>query len=241
MKELGPLPEDLRDFLDAERDLEAPAPHARERMFARLAPFVLPTGAGAGAGGAGAAGSSSLLKAARRGQVILSLVSATIGAAGGAAMHAALTSPKAQPVVMAPQEISPQPVAPVLAPSQELAPPPEPTLDVGATGSGAAASGSARAEPRAKGSGTLLAERLLIESATEAITRGDQASAIAALQRHAREFPKGQLVQEREALMIQALRASGDDAAAQQRAKDFKRKFPGSLQQGTVDKASNQR
>jgi outer membrane protein assembly factor BamD (BamD/ComL family) len=86
--------------------------------------------------------------------------------------------------------------------------------------------------------GSLRAERLLVETASAALTRGDYASAIASLRKHARAFPHGELTQEREVLMVQALRASGDDAAAQQRAKDFKQKFPGSVQQGTVDKAS---
>jgi hypothetical protein len=51
--------------------------------------------------------------------------------------------------------------------------------------------------------------------------------------------PKGQLAEEREVLMVQALKASGDDAAAKQRAEAFKKKFPGSLMQDAVDQTSS--
>jgi len=242
MSDLGPLPDDVSDFLDAERDLEHPEQPTRDRMFARLAPFVLPTGGGGGGGttGPAAAGSatSATVKAAWRGKVMLSLISAAIGAAAGATTHAVLTSPRSEPATIAPRETSSSGLVPAPQATSEPAAP-EPSSAATVVGS-TPVSPSARAEQRVK-SGGLLAERLLIESATEALTRGDSSSAIATLQRHAREFPKGQLVQEREALMVQALRASGDETSAQERAKDFKRKFPGSLQQGTVDKVSNPR
>jgi len=90
MSDLGPLPDDVRDFLDAERDLEHPERATRDRMFARLVPFILPTGGGDGGGGtagpaaAGSAATSAAVKAVWRGKVMLSLVSAAIGAAIGA-------------------------------------------------------------------------------------------------------------------------------------------------------------
>ena len=80
-------------------------------------------------------------------------------------------------------------------------------------------------------------ERLLLEAATVALERRDYASALASLRKHAATYPKGELAQEREVLMVQTLEASGDHAGAVRRAKEFKQKFPGSLQQGTVDKA----
>jgi TolA-binding protein len=95
-----------------------------------------------------------------------------------------------------------------------------------------------RNEERARSLGSLRAERLLIETASAALVRGDNASAIAALRQHARTFPKGDLAEEREVLLVKALAASGDDAAAKRRAKDFKSKFPGSVQQNSVDKAA---
>jgi TolA-binding protein len=66
--------------------------------------------------------------------------------------------------------------------------------------------------------------------------RGDSASAMASLQKHAHQYPRGALAEEREVLWVKVLRAQGNDRAAEQRASDFKRKFPSSLQQRAVDK-----
>jgi hypothetical protein len=240
MKE--PLPDDLQDFLDAERDLDVPANATRDRLFARLVPFVLPSGGGgaglSSTGGASgvakaAAGTGVLARAGWRGKVLLSVFSAAVGAGGGAAGHAMLTSPKSAAIVVAPPTAATIPMAPATAPqSVETAPTAE-TAEAAAS----PPSANARSEERTH-VGSLRAERLLIETASAALTRGDYTSALASLRKHARVFPHGELTQEREVLMVQALKASGDDAAAQQRAKDFKQKFPGSVQQGTVDKAS---
>ena len=61
------------------------------------------------------------------------------------------------------------------------------------------------------------------------------AAALVALRRHARTFPKGQLAEERELLLVRALRASGDDEGAGRRAQEFKQRFPNSLQRGARD------
>ena len=76
----------------------------------------------------------------------------------------------------------------------------------------------------------------MLESATAALQRGDPTTALATLQKHARQYPRGALAEEREVLWVKALRAQGNDAAAERRANDFKRKFPSSLQQGAIDK-----
>ncbi len=75
----------------------------------------------------------------------------------------------------------------------------------------------------------------MLESATAALMRGDPATALATLQKHARLYPRGALVEEREVLWVKALRAQGNATAAEKRASDFKRKFPTSLQQGAID------
>jgi Outer membrane lipoprotein len=242
-----PLPDDLRDLLDAERDLDTPATPTRERLFARLAPLVLPPIGGAGGAPADAsagvgstvgkagAGAGVLAKSAWRGKLLLSVFSAAVGAGGGAAGHAWLAPPKAELVVVAAPTPTPpsDPATPVPSLSIERTP----AIET-AQAPAAPPSATTRPDERTHGAGSLRAERLLVETASAALTRGDYASAIASLRKHARTFPHGELAQEREVLLVQALKASGDDAAAQQRAKDFKQKFPGSLQQGTVDKAS---
>jgi outer membrane protein assembly factor BamD (BamD/ComL family) len=87
----------------------------------------------------------------------------------------------------------------------------------------------------------LRAERLLLESATAALQRGDATTALSTLRRHARLYPHGALAEEREVLWVKALRAEGDDAAAERRAKDFRRNFPSSLQRDAVDKPGGSR
>jgi hypothetical protein len=57
------------------------------------------------------------------------------------------------------------------------------------------------------------------------------------LGRHARKFPNGQLEEEREALWVQALVASGDAGSARARGELFRRRFPRSIQLPIVDAA----
>jgi len=262
MNELPPLPDDLLDYIAAEREPEVPAPAARERIFARLVPLLPPiggigggstsgappspgagsvAGAGAAAGTAGAGAAGAVAGGAWQGKLLVAALSAAIGAGGGAATHAMLAAPRAVPLFVA------TPIAPALAapierargvaaaqPSPEAAAPEE-------SAAPAATSGRASTDERVRGTASLRAERLLLEAANAALLRGDHASAIASLRKHAQSFPKGELAQEREILLVQALKASGDDAAAEQKAKDFKQKFPGSMQQETVDKAARPR
>jgi hypothetical protein len=225
------LPDELSELLDAERDIDAPTPAARDRMAARLAPLLIPLADTAPtadvATTAATAGGTSVAKL-----VLVSLLSAAVGAGGGAAGHAYYASKRPAPVVAAPVASPPPPASVTVAPVEpELAAPVESVAVI-------APSASARAEQPVKSPSSLRAERLLLETASAALMKGDHASAIAALKQHQARFPKGELAQEREVLLVQALKASGDGAAADQRAKDFKKKFPGSLQQDSVDKAS---
>jgi TolA-binding protein len=218
--------DDLEELLDAERDIDAPSAAERERMAARLAPLLLPLAAPTPdvATTAASAGSTSAAKL-----VIVSLISAAVGAGGGAAGHAYYASRQPAPVVAAAVSF-PAPMA--VASVEPLVVAPIESVAV------AAPSASVRVEEPPKPASSLRAERLLLETASAALMKGDHASAIAALKQHQARYPKGELAQEREVLLVQALKASGDSAGADERAKDFKKKFPGSLQQDSVDKAS---
>jgi outer membrane protein assembly factor BamD (BamD/ComL family) len=81
----------------------------------------------------------------------------------------------------------------------------------------------------------------LLESATAALMRGDPTTALGTLRKHARQYPRGALSEEREVLWVKALRAQGNDAAAEKRANDFKQRFPSSLQQGALEDRSGSR
>jgi TolA-binding protein len=213
-------------------------------MFARLEPLLLVPVAFAAAGVASSAMSANAASAATAGSAggavfggalkakfIAAIVSAgVIGAIFGAAGYASVASPPPLPA------ISPPNTAPVRAPEPiELGP--EPVLTpLPAPSAGAALPSAATRSTRLAGS--LRAERLLIETASAALMRGDPRSAILALRQHAQRFPRGDLAEEREVLLVKALAASGDSTAAEKRADDFKKKFPDSMQQGSVNDAA---
>jgi hypothetical protein len=84
---------------------------------------------------------------------------------------------------------------------------------------------------------SLAAERALIERARSALARGDGEGALSATAQHEREFAKGQLAEEREALAVQALASSGRVQEAAERGARFRKAFPTSLLLPIVDQA----
>jgi hypothetical protein len=83
----------------------------------------------------------------------------------------------------------------------------------------------------------LAQERGLLEMARTALSRGDLSHAFESLESHAAKFPGGQLVEERESLMIQALASSGRLDEAKLRAAEFRAKYPQSLLMPAVEAA----
>jgi hypothetical protein len=83
----------------------------------------------------------------------------------------------------------------------------------------------------------LAKERQIIEKARSALARRDAESALAAVDEHARAFPRGQLTEMREALAVQALVYAGRPADARIRADQFHRRFPSSMYRPVVDGA----
>jgi hypothetical protein len=77
-------------------------------------------------------------------------------------------------------------------------------------------------------------EASLLESARRSLS-DDPKRALALIERHRRLYPSGALVQEREVLAIAALEKLGRQSAAEERANDFKKNFPGSAHQRKVD------
>jgi hypothetical protein len=83
----------------------------------------------------------------------------------------------------------------------------------------------------------LAVERALIEQAHTALSRGQGQAAFKVLERHAREFPRGELIEERESLMVQVL--VGLDRFEQARALGarFHVRFPRSIFGAVVDES----
>lgn len=75
----------------------------------------------------------------------------------------------------------------------------------------------------------LAAERALLDVARRSLASGDPNAALAASDRHAKEYPGGALVEEREAIAIKSLVALGRSDEAKARAGAFERRFPSSL------------
>jgi hypothetical protein len=73
---------------------------------------------------------------------------------------------------------------------------------------------------------TFALELSLLEPARRSIAHGDFAGALAAIARHQREYPRGQLAEEREALRVRAIWGMGDKAAAERVATSFRKRYP---------------
>lgn len=98
----------------------------------------------------------------------------------------------------------------------------EPQPDVSTAASAAASAAPSEAPSEAR------QESLLVGQARDAVRRGDGATALKLLEEARSKFPRGVLGQEREALSIEALAASGQQAAATQRASAFIQAHPDS-------------
>lgn len=75
----------------------------------------------------------------------------------------------------------------------------------------------------------LAEERSLVETARSALARRDSTRALESTREHEQRFPRGRLVEEREALAIQALSASGRGEEARARAQKFRVRYPQGL------------
>lgn len=159
----------------------------------------------------------------------LPLVAAALAAAGLAAASAGLYSSRE------PEE-KPWPPA-------NVAPPPRPRVAVGGALLPAAPASEAPAErapePRPAPATTAgndstrslnvkqyATELALLEPARSSLSRGDYSAALSALGQHRREFPNGQLSQEREALRVRALWGLGQKPAALAAARAFRKRYP---------------
>jgi hypothetical protein len=76
---------------------------------------------------------------------------------------------------------------------------------------------------------SLAAERRWIEAARSALVAGDPKTGLEKLARHAKQFSRGVLAEEREALSVDALVAAGRYDDALRRAEAFRARYPGSL------------
>ncbi len=87
----------------------------------------------------------------------------------------------------------------------------------------------------ASGDTSLGVERALVERARSALARGAPDDALSAGREHAARFPRGRLAEERDFVVIQALRASGRNVDADAAVARFRKTYPTSLLSGALD------
>ena len=158
------------------------------------------------------------------------LVAAAIGAAGLAAAGVGFygqqdaEEPRAVPSKVTAPQSAHLAVGGALVPVERATdvPPPAPAPQPRTTPLGSAAPESARSLSLKQ----YATELSLLEPARSSISRGDYAAALSALSQHRREFPNGQLSQEREALRVRALWGLGQKPAALAAASAFRKRYP---------------
>jgi hypothetical protein len=203
----------LDRLLDAERQAEAPA-EALGRVGQRLAMALPAAGAGLAATGA------------RHGWMASHVAGVTAaafvaGGATGVAVYAAVQRPPVERIVYVDRPAPAPPQAPAATPPGPPLPAPVATVP-------AVPALPPRAAPSVSTS-LLSAERILLDEARGELTSGNAAHALVLLDSHAHRFPRPQLAEEREALVIQSLVALGRYDEARAAAARFKAASPGSL------------
>lgn len=245
MPELEPLEADVLSLLRAARPIADLEPTAKAAILASVeAQIGLVPGPGGGggeggaggAGGPGAAAASGAASGGLAGARAIAAIVATfaIGVATGVVVAPAVTPPAA---IVQSAPLSTRGGAEPAAKASTATAIDLPAVSVGSlpaasSPSSQLARGAAKLEspevaaPSARGLG---AERSLLDVARAALTRGEAAEALAAVDRHSRDYPDGVLVEEREAIAIKALVALGRRDDARARARTFEQRFPNGL------------
>ena len=174
------------------------------------------TGAGAagGAGGGTGAAATGIVGSLLAKKALIVGVAAVVGVGGGTAAYLGARSERARSQVPA--------VAPAPAPAPVARPVAPPTLEP---------------PPAAAPVDTLGEERTLLDRARQDIAQGRLRDASALLDRHAAQYPAGQLAEEREALVIRLLVREGREHEARLRATRFRHQHPRSIQLPGIDDA----
>lgn len=234
MNELPPLSKELAALREAARPPRPPAGF-EERVAAKLAQSMLTIPQAPSPTGAVTAGAQLPLAKLISGGVLVLLT----GVGLGVALDRNVLQP---PPVVAPPSVPVAPVvvpvAPVVVPEPPpveppkvvVPPPPKPVVPVvEAPPKPVVPVVEAPANPVGGRDVSLSAERALLEVARAAMAKGDLPTTFTALEKHERDFANGRLVEEREALFIQALHAAGREAEAASRTERFNKQFPDSL------------
>jgi len=219
--ELQDLPVDIQRLFDEEKALVPLPDGARARVAARIAETAsLPTW------------SSQALRFARRAGWVA--VVFLLGAGAGAGFEHRRNADREAPPVATAVQATPAPRAPNPRVAQEAwretaaDPVSNDTLATTPTMTPRAAAPPPKS-PTSRAPSSLAEERAELETARVAMTRARWDEAAAALDRHARLFPSGQLAEERESLHVVLLAQRGQGTLAREAAARFERVYATSL------------
>ncbi len=253
------LSPELEAFLAPERRAPDPAAEMQTEVLSRIGGTLgWFGGPGPGAGGSNPAGGAPLggqlgggrlatagAKQLAAGSLARTVATLVVGGVLGSGVHeaydrvSARRAERARVAVVAPSVPAPSVPAPTPAPPPAPTPAPEPTVPAGLP------VGNPRVEHVARGERGeirehdrgLAAERGLIEQARTALARDQGSTALAALERHARDYPRGELEEERESLQVQALVGLERFDQARKIGAHFHERFPRSIFAAVVDEA----
>lgn len=232
--------DDVMLALLAERERPSPVDEeGKRRVLARVAfsmAGLVATGAATGTTASGmretvTASGTSLGRAALAKLVAVSVASF----AGGAGTHALYTRMVSAPNNPVAQSSSARDVVPA-RPLPSAVSSPEASIPVVPVSS---LPGVAKTSARSKDvdlPALRLRERSLLEAAQAALSRGNAEEALAMASRHATEFPRSDLGEEREAIHIRALAKLGRCADARAAIEHFAHAFPQSLQRASLER-----
>jgi len=230
-------------------EIERRRPEPPEVMKAQVRAGVLAVAAGLGVTAAAASAAASVAKVGKAAHFLshpLRLLIATAAVGTVAVVGGQMASQKETPNAAQPRAVVTSRPAPVAAPGiapalpvepgtpASLRPPRPPVVRRPAPQPPAAPAPAASAAPADSDLGV---ERTLLERAQKELALSRPAQALAILAMHARRFPDGRLVEERERLWIHALIAAGDYAGARDRAQVFRRNHPESIFLRDIDAA----
>lgn len=240
MTQLDPLDHELAHLFEAEARFPDEPAERRARVWGRIAAqtaLVMPEG-----GSCGTPSRTSIASASATKLVTIATAAFLAGGVFGASVYHSLRRDPEPLIIEVP---APAPVIEPLTMEQPTSEPIESEPNIAQpTEPSRPARASTREEPTPMArseiettESQLARERAVIDVARTAIARGNASSALSAIDRHAAEFPRGQLTEEREGLRIIALVQAGQRDEALRRASQFRSRYPRSLLHSAIESA----
>lgn len=241
---MSPLSPELRDLIKDAQFEEGPDEQTRDRLFHRLAgTLALPLLPQAATGTGALASKTAAALFSGKSIAIVAALSAGIGLLGAGGWYVFHNHRETTDTSSTEETRSPPPAKPVAAAAVAVDTETEhlEKTDAGSNRTRAASADTTTTEVTEVNDGNpktprhpadkdaTAAERLLIESAREALRKGYAKESLTMLRQHKKRFPKGRFKEERDALQIMAAARSGSTEEARKLALRFVAQYPQSM------------